>query len=181
MAEDPPPEVRAQAGAGGPIATLAMWLGATRVERDGALAMSLMTPDRRRGWAEDFVEAAQRGVISEPGFQVLVGHDDVAALAAGDTRHLFYESFCSGYLAVMDVLLTGWPPELGFGSQPRPVDANHEVVLVGDAGKGESRPTMNERAALGAFLMRHSPETATGWLVADWDLDGMERPWWRPA
>lgn len=170
-----PEEIAAQASDDGPMPTLTAWLQAVRRVRVWGIALGLMTPELRLTCARAFVRATEElGNPTEEGA--------AEALAAGDRAHPAYESFCASWQRLMDLGFAGWPERLAFGSRPRLVDLDHEILVVVPyadvagpvaqvAGVGEVKQLRSADPAPDrqmGFLMRREPETPGGWLVAGW-------------
>lgn len=180
-----PAEVAAQASPQGPLPTLEAWLDAVRVDRRWDSAMALMTPELRLTCAQAFIhDAAAVGCSIESAA--------AAALAGCDYSDPAFEDFSNAWQYAMDKSFQGWPQAVGFGSQPRPVDLDHEVIIAWpyEDVAGPSRHFDGYREAKrldGApparqmgFLVRRVPEAPSGWLVAGWNYDRQPRPGWPP-
>ncbi|TFV72482.1 hypothetical protein E4P40_20445 [Blastococcus sp. CT_GayMR20] len=182
----PPPEVAAMASDDGPIPTLTTWLLAVREDRRWDRAMELMTPELRLASAQRFVLLDDDGT---PGGRAAA--EALAGLAA--VEHPLFAEFGEIWLEAMDESFAGWPAGIGFGSQPRPVDLDHELLIVvpysdvtgptRSLGGGREATQLRGEAAdirqLG-FLMRHAPDAPTGWLLAGWRYDQKPEPGWPP-
>jgi hypothetical protein len=185
MTEQSPEEIAAQIVDGGPVATLEAWLLGVRELRQWPIPLGLMTDELRLACAQDYLLNLEGA-----------GHasDRSAAQALANAQHPEWPAFCQWLQEAIDVLFEGWPELVAVGSRPRPVDLDHELVLLvpyedvdGPAttvpGVGEVKVVHDpdpSSVRLG-FLMRRAHEAPGGWLVAGWNGEQRPQPGWPPS
>lgn len=168
-----PEEMAAHLGDEGPAPVAEAWLAAIYERGSWELALSLCTEHLRRRVAEDFVDDA-----SPLGGQSLA--DAVAALSRIDRSHPLWPSLSSTWLGWFGNIHDGTVNDLAFGSRPRPVDIDHEIVVVvdyrsvdapvedlGAVGPGK-RPTPGTVPTLIEITLVRAPEAPGGWQVSAW-------------
>ena len=146
----------------GPVAFVLHWHARMSAGYTGQ-AWRLLTPELRRATAHDFL--ASLGLEVGPGLDALSGLDLVHKLAG---------EMLAGMLAWWRSTPVGrdWP-QVGWATSPRPLDVEHEVVLLTDATwsrpsgwVGDEPSHVPEGVDLGhvhPFIVRR---TADGWLLA---------------
>lgn len=123
-----PEEVAAQAGAGSVGQFVLAWLNTILEERDWATAMRHSTPELRLARAQAWVFKAQStGEVA--GFSV---HRVADELAAANEEHPLWSTFADAELRGFDQAWGDVREHLAIGTRPRPLDPDHEVVVVAD-------------------------------------------------
>jgi hypothetical protein len=186
--EQTPEEIAAHSAQGSAKNTAGEFVDTVRNLRDWPRAMRFMTLEFRLACAQRYVYEAQR-----QGRDVARSRADWLAL--GDTQDPDFASYCEHWLGLMDELFAGWTETVGYGSTPRLVDFDHEVLMLGPyelmnvetrhvPGVGEAKVvrTPGEVADIPqlAMLMRRAPEAIAGWQVAGLNGDQLPQPGWPP-
>lgn len=181
-----PEEMAAQVADGSAAAVLDAWIMGVRELRQWPTPLGLMTPELRLTCAQAYVVALEQAGGSA---------DRAMAQPLADVQHPAWPEFCEWLQASIDEMFEGWPELLGVASRPRPVDLDHELVVLvpyGDMqgptsdvpGLGPVR--MVEDVVSGSsvpqrgFLMRRDQQAPAGWLVAGWNGDRHPEPGWPP-
>jgi hypothetical protein len=185
--EQSPEEVAAQVADGGPVATLEAWLLGVRELRQWPTPLGLMTDELRLACAQDYLLHLEHAGDAS---------NRSAAQALANAQHPECPAFCEWLQGAIDVLFDGWPGLVAVGSRPRPVDLDHELVLLvllvpydnvnapttTVPGVGEVKVVRDPDPSsvhLG-FLMRRTDEAPAGWLVAGWNGEQRPQPGWPP-
>lgn len=123
-----PEEAEAQAGDGSVGQFVMLWVSAILDSGAWALAMATSTPELRLARAQAWVMNAQRTGQAD-GFD----RDALAAsLAAVDESHALWSDYAAAEVQGFREVWGDVGNHLAVGSRPRPLDPDHELVLVVD-------------------------------------------------
>lgn len=176
-----PEEITAALGGGSVAEFVGAWVDVVLNHQDWATAMGASTLELRLATAQEFILGAERH-----GASFTVGpRDELAAqLATIDLDHPLWNAYAEAWLASFDAFRGH---RLGIGTRTRPIDIDHEGVVVIDyeANPGETRTVNGQEMKFDdghgpqrqwPLIARRLPDS---WLLAGFG-EQLPRPGWPP-
>lgn len=168
--------VDTQFGPGRPIEVASRWVNAVLKEHDLAAGWPLMAEELRCSCVEAWVQAnATHPALSGRDLEEL---PDLLTAADRPSADPLWGGFA---ISLVAEFREKWnhinPDHCGFLTNPRPIDLDRELLVYVDKGTAdpvivdgpEGEKVELKRPFVG-FIMRHGE---TGWLIEDFELDGL--------
>jgi hypothetical protein len=169
---------------GGPIRAAATWLHHVKVNRDLESAWPLTHPDYRAFLVDTWLERLGSGALQPGEEQAAVREVLLEGLQPSDSlpRAALWDQFCVTTLAALDQLWASivWEHS-GWGTEPRVVAPDHEVVVLFDKAT-EEPVTLASPTPLRGFAFELKGGDGS-WLMANISANETEDPdrTWRPG
>ncbi|WIV59125.1 hypothetical protein [Amycolatopsis nalaikhensis] len=176
-------EIAASRGEGTATEFVCAWVDVVLNHRDWALAMGASTPELRLATAQHFIVQAQH--LKALDIPDTIRDELAAELAAIDTSHALWNAYATASLDSFDDVRG---KHLAHSTRPRPIDIEHEGVLLIEYDTSSVTPMTVDGQELKQVRTEEPPELqwplvarrVSGlWLLASFRGE-LPRPGWPP-